>query len=434
MFGSSGIRGIVGKEITPKIALKIGEACGQIYKKVVIGNDPRTSSVMIKNAVTTGLLSYGVDVTDAGMVSTPTLAYAARDYDAGIMITASHNPPEYNGVKIFNKDGSGISMKEARKIEEKMKEEGSHAKSYAKWDEIKQLKERDFVRQHMDAIIDDIGFAKGGEIALDCSNGATSNISPYLLREMNYRVIAMNSHPDGFFPAHLPEPVDENLQQLKDVCGIKRIFGIAHDCDGDRMVVASNKGGLIENEKLMVLFARYIDAKKIVVPVDASMIVDELLDAKVYRTRVGDIFISEKLKEIKGDFGAEPSGTWIFPSFSYCPDGVYAAAKFVKMMEEIDVGRETEKMPYYSMKRISFRASRNKIDVAMEKLREEMEKMEYENFVDVDGYRIEFENSWALVRKSGTEPKIRLTVEAKNKEEMEKILDKMEGLIKRCLK
>ena len=103
MFGSSGIRGIVGKEITPKIALKIGEACGQIYKKVVIGNDSRTSSIMIKNAVTAGLLSYGVDVTDAGMVSTPTLAYAARDYDAGIMITASHNPPEYNGVKIFNK-------------------------------------------------------------------------------------------------------------------------------------------------------------------------------------------------------------------------------------------------------------------------------------------------------------------------------------------
>ena len=198
-------------------------------------------------------------------------------------------------------------------------------------------------------------------------------------------------------------------------------------------MVAILKGKLIENEKLMVLFAKYVDAKKIVVPVDASMLLDDLLDAEIYRTRVGDIFISEKLKEINGDFGAEPSGTWIFPSFSYCPDGIYAVAKFVEMLREIDVGKEIEEMPEYNMKRISFKASKEKIEEAMERIREEIKSMEYENLIEIDGYRIEFEDSWALIRKSGTEPKIRLTVEAKDKEKMNEILRKMEDLVRRCL-
>jgi len=122
MFGSSGIRGIVNEEITPELALKVGKACGSLYKKVVIGNDPRTSSLMIKNALISGLLSCGADVVDIGFVSTPTLAYSAKKYDIGIMITASHNPSEYNGIKIFNRDGSGISLKEAGRIEKIIRE------------------------------------------------------------------------------------------------------------------------------------------------------------------------------------------------------------------------------------------------------------------------------------------------------------------------
>ncbi|MCD6331105.1 MAG: phosphoglucosamine mutase [Thermoplasmata archaeon] len=427
MFGSSGVRGIVGKEMNPRLALKIGEACGQIYGNVVIGNDPRTSSIMIKNAVISGLLACGAEVTDVGMVATPTLAYAARNYDIGIIITASHNPAEYNGIKIFNRDGSGISLKDAKKIEELVKKEPK----YVEWNEIRSVEKKDVIKEHLEAILNDVE-SNGIEIAVDCTNGATSTITPYLLRGMGCKVIAINSNPDGFFPAHPPEPVDENLQQIKEICKARNIVGVAHDCDGDRMV-AILKGKLIENEKLMVLFAKYVDAKKIVVPVDASMLLDDLLDAEIYRTRVGDIFISEKLKEINGDFGAEPSGTWIFPSFSYCPDGIYAVAKFVEMLREIDVGKEIEEMPEYNMKRISFKASKEKIEEAMERIREEIKSMEYENLIEIDGYRIEFEDSWALIRKSGTEPKIRLTVEAKDKEKMNEILRKMEDLVRRCL-
>ncbi len=430
MFGTSGIRGIVGKEINPGMALKVGEACGTLYKKVVVGYDPRTSSIMIRNAVIAGFLACGADVVDAGMVSTPTLAYAARKFDVGIMVTASHNPAEYNGIKIFNKDGSGLSLKETGKIEKMIMEE----KEYAGWDKIKGLRHENFIQEHMDAVLNDVGEAGEREIVIDCSNGAASTITPHLLRKMGCKVVTLNSQPDGFFPAHNPEPVEENMQQLKNLCHDKNSFGIAHDCDGDRMVIVNKNGRYMENEKLIILFAKYVDAKKIVVPVDTSMILDDYINGEIVKTRVGDIFISEKLKEINGDFGAEASGTWIFPSFSYCPDGIFAAGMFVKMLEEMDVSKEIEKMPYYPLKRDGIMVNKKKIQDTMEKIGEEIEKFDFMNSISVDGFRIEFEDAWALIRASGTEPKIRITVEARDTNRMEELRGEMIELVKRCAK
>ncbi|RLF47985.1 MAG: phosphoglucosamine mutase [Thermoplasmata archaeon] len=432
MFGTSGIRGVVNKEITPELALKVGEACGSIYKKVVVGNDPRTSSLMIKNALISGLLACGVDVVDIGFVSTPTLAYSAKKYDIGIMITASHNPSQYNGIKIFKRDGSGIPLKEARRIEEIVRE---NKKRYVNWDEIGEYRKEDAIGEHINGILQDVGEIENEmKVVVDCSNGATSTITPYLLRKMGCKVITLNAQPDGYFPAHNPEPVEENLQQLKSMCGAERAIGIAHDCDGDRMVVVSNDGNYIENDKLIVMFAKYVNARKVVVPVDSSMVIDDYVDAEVIKTRVGDIFISEMLKETKGDFGAEASGTWIFPSFSYCPDGIYAAAKFVKMADEIDVFEEIGKLPSYPLKRGSVMADRDKIKEALSKIEEEIKKLDFVKLIDVDGLRIEMEDAWVLIRPSGTEPKIRITVEAKEKSRMEKLWNDVFNMVKGCLK
>lgn len=431
MFGSSGIRGIVNEEITPELALKVGKACGNLYKKVVIGNDPRTSSLMIKNALISGLLSCGADVFDIGLVSTPTLAYSAKKYDIGIMITASHNPSEYNGIKIFNRDGSGISLEEAKKIEEIVRE---NKIEYVKWDEMGEYKNEDAIDEHIEGIMEDIGgIGNKMKVIVDCSNGSTSNITPYLLREIGCNVITLNAQPDGYFPAHSPEPVEENLHQLKSMCKAEDAIGIAHDCDGDRMVVVDNNGNYIENDKLIVIFAKYVDARKVVIPVDSSMIVDDYLDAEIVRTKVGDIFISEMLKEIKGDFGAEASGTWIFPSFSYCPDGIYAAAKFVKMLDEMKVFEEIGKLPSYPLKRGSVMADKNKIKEALPKVEEEVKKLKFVKLIDVDGLRIEMEDAWVLIRPSGTEPKIRITVEAKKRSHMEELWDEVLKIVKGCL-
>jgi len=432
MFGTSGIRGIVNKDITPELALKVGEACGSIYKKVVIGNDPRTSNIMIKNAVISGLIAYGTDVIDAGLVSTPTLAYAARNYDIGIMITASHNPSQYNGIKIFNRDGSGISLKEAKKIEEIIRED---KKEYKRWDNLgKYEKGHGFIEEHINAIIEDIGeIQKNERVAIDCSNGSTATITPFLLRKMGCHITTLNAQPDGFFPGHAPEPTEENLEQLRHLCASENIMGIAHDCDGDRMVVVDKNGNYIENDKLIVAFSHYINARKVVVPVDSSMLIDDFIDGKIIKTRVGDIFISEKIKEINGDFGAEASGTWVFPSFSYCPDGIYAAAKFIKMAAETDIFEEIRKLPSYPIKRGAISVE-NDINKVMRKVLEEVKNMEFLKINDIDGVRIDFEDGWFLIRPSGTEPKIRITVEAKKKDKMEKIWNDVLKLVKGCIK
>jgi len=304
-----------------------------------------------------------------------------------------------------------------------------------RWDEIGEYKNENAIDEHMEGILGDIGKIENKmKIVVDCSNGSTSNITPYLLRKIGCSVITLNAQPDGYFPAHNPEPVEENLQQLKSMCRAENAMGIAHDCDGDRMVVVDKNGNYVENDKLIVIFAKYIDAKKIVVPVDSSMVIDDHVDAEIIKTRVGDIFVSEMLKERKGDFGAEASGTWIFPSFSYCPDGIYAAAKFVKMAEDMNVFEEIGKLPSYPLKRGSLVANKNKIKDALSKIEEEIKKMDFVKLIDVDGLRADMEDAWVLIRKSGTEPKIRITVEAKERRRMEELWNDILKMVKRCLK
>jgi len=432
MFGSSGIRGIANEEVTPELALMVGKACGTIYKNIVIGGDPRTSTPMIKDAIIAGVLSAGAEIIDIGIVSTPTLAHSAREYDMGIMVTASHNPGKYNGIKLFNSDGSGFSVKQSEKIEKNM--EGKAAP----WDEIKKPKSFGMaIHEHIDSILKSVSPPEEDiKVVVDCCNGSTGMITPYLLEKMGCKVVALNAQPDGHFPAHDPEPVEENLGQLKNaVRSMNADIGIAHDCDGDRVIVVDKKGELIPNDKMLAIIAKYTNEKgKIAVPVNTSLSLSSYLpNAEIFTTRVGDIFISEKLKEIGGDFGGEPSGTYVFPSFSYCPDGIYAAAKIVAMLEKVNIEKEIKSIPKYHMIRSSVFSTKEKIMNGMKKVEEELNMFDYDKISRVDGIRIDMEDAWMLVRPSGTEPKIRVTVEAKDKSEVKKLHDKIMNIIKRCV-
>ncbi|MEA2053559.1 MAG: phosphoglucosamine mutase [Candidatus Thermoplasmatota archaeon] len=433
LFGSSGIRGIVNEEVTAELALKVGKACASLYKKLVIGIDPRSSSKMIKNAVIAGSLSAGAEIADIGLVSTPTLAHSAKNYDAGIMITASHNPEQYNGIKLFNTDGSGFSIKQSEEIEKNL--DGNNVK----WNEVKRIKKYDnAVIDHIKSILEAISPIKNKiKVVVECSNGSTGTITPYLLRKMGCEVTTLNAQLDGFFPAHDPEPIEENLFGLKkQVIASNADIGLAHDCDGDRIVVINREGKFISNDGLLAILAKYTNEKgKIVVPINTSFSLDSYLpDAEIVRTKVGDIFISEKLKEIKGHFGGEPSGTYIFPSFSYCPDGIYAAAKIIKMLEDINVEEELKQIPQYHIVRNNVILTKKKIRDRMKKIEEELNKFDYEKVNKIDGIRIDMQDSWALIRPSGTEPKIRITVEAKEKVEVNNLYNKVMDIVKRCTK
>jgi phosphoglucosamine mutase len=191
------------------------------------------------------------------------------------------------------------------------------------------------------------------KVVVDCANGPAFTITPIVLQRMGCKVITINSNPDGHFPGRPPEPVDENLTDLKNaVVSMKADLGIAHDGDADRMVAVDDKGMFLGGDQLLALFAKRFAKKKMVVTVDTSMAIDDYVDAKIIRTRVGDVFVSEAVKKSKASFGGEPSGTFIFPDHTYCPDGVLAAARLV----EIAPIRSSElrtKIPRYPIPRRS---------------------------------------------------------------------------------
>ena len=433
LFGSSGIRGVVNEAMTPELALKAGKALGSIHKNVVVGHDPRTSSQMVENAVVAGLLASGARVTRIGLVTTPTLAFATREYDAGIMVTASHNPSEYNGLKFWNPDGMAFSMMQQQELEELIL---SDIKGVS-WDMMgTETTRTDAVLNHMGAILRDVQKCSL-KVVVDCGSGAACTITPYVLRQMGCKVITINSQPDGFFPARDPEPIDENLTELKSaVKAFGAELGIAHDGDADRMMAVDDTGKLVSGDELLAYFCRFEVKTSLACPVDASMMVDRAANgAKIYRTRIGDQFVSEEVRSNNADFGGETSGTWIFPRISYCPDGIYAAAKLVELVSRNgSLSKSIAGLPKYPLKRggVKFSHGMDKAAI-MGGIRAEINNTEFMQITKLDGLRVDYDGGWILVRPSGTEPKIRITAEAQDSPMVEKLYAQTELMVKKCI-
>ncbi len=424
LFGTSGIRRVADKNLI-QLALEVGLAVGKIYDSVVVGSDTRTSSEAMKHALVSGLLAAGSRSCDAGVIPTPTLAFASREFDAGAMTTASHNPPEYNGIKLLNPDGSAFGSDQQKQIEE-MILDGSL--SAALWDKIKGSSiYSGAVDRHIEHILRDFPDGLKLKVVLDCGCGAASVVTPYLLRKLGCEVVTLNCYPSGFFP-HAIEPTESNLGDLmRATREFGADLGIAHDGDGDRMMAVDDKGRFTPGDKLLALFAQEVGAKEVVTTIDASMTIDEM-GFSVTRTRVGDIYVSEELKK-GGDFGGEPSGSWVFPNISLCPDGVYAAARLVAMASRQKLSQLVDSIPRYPL----LRGSISSEGVVMSKLERQLVAMEPLSVSNIDGIKLSFEDGWLLIRASGTEPKIRITAEAKGEARVHQLYDNGIRLIKECV-
>lgn len=424
LFGTSGIRGIANEDLI-QLALKIGLAIGKQYRRVVIGTDTRTSSPAMKHALISGLLTAGASSYDAGIIPTPTLALAARELDAGVMITASHNPPEYNGIKLWNPDGSAFDAQQRQQMEEQI---SSSAFAAAPWDEIESSRiYHQAIEQHMERISADFPDRLKLKVVVDCGCGAASVITPHLLKKLGCSVVALNCHPSGFFPRPV-EPTESNLGDLmKATRELGADLGIAHDGDADRMMVVDDRGNFVPGDKLLVLFARVLAAKKVVTTIDASMAIDETGFA-VVRTRVGDSYVSEELRK-GGDFGGEPSGSWIFPGISLCPDGIYAAALVAAIASRQKLSLQIDSIPAYPL----LRGSINSSGIIIARLKSQLAAMEPLAVSTVDGIKLSFNDGWLLIRASGTEPIIRLTAEAKSEAKARQLYDDGIEAIKECM-
>lgn len=434
LFGTSGIRGEYQKEVTPELALDVARALAKYIggegKKVVIGRDTRTTGKIFENIMSAGLQECGCDVLLLGMVPTPTVGYATlkKGADAGIMITASHNPSKYNGIKLWNADGLAYKQDQERTIEKMVFEEDFDKKS---WDKLgKEYDISSFKDEYVDAIIEvsKIDPEKPLKVVVDCASGAGSKLSPEALRRAGMNVITLNAQPDGFFPGRNPEPNSANLQELmKTVKVIGADIGLAHDGDADRMIAVDEKGRLSDFDKLLTIMAKEFGGT-VVTTVDASACLDtqmKKLGGEVLRTPVGDVHVAESINENNATFGGEPSGTWLHPDFCMCPDGLLSGLRIVKCVQDNGpLSQQLDAIESYPTIREKITCPNNKKEEVMKIVEEKFtdEFDEINEILSIDGVRISFkDDSWVLIRPSGTEPYVRITAEAKTEEDLNRI-------------
>jgi phosphoglucosamine mutase len=446
LFGTSGVRGVVGKQITPQLVMDLGlSLAAQLGNSgtVVVGRDPRTSSDMLEGSLISGLLSGGCEVCRLGVVPTPVVSFAVRMLraKAGAMITASHNPPEYNGVKLF--DASGMAYTPV--LEGRIERIYSGRKwRQVNWDEIGAVEELNVLPDYVGTLAGRVQLTKEYKVVVDCGNGAASVVAPLLLREVGCKVISLNAQPDGLFPGRPLEPSPENLTELcRVVRSTEADLGIAHDGDADRVVVVDEKGVVVPGDEILALVAAEQlnrEGDKMVTTVDASNVVEEVVGGrggKVIRTKVGDVSVAVEIRRHEASCGGEPCGAWIFPRFGMAPDGLLGALKVLELLNTSGkrMSELLAPLPDYYMLRekVPCPEDRKAKVMALVSKRLMKEFSEATGVLRVDGIRVNLLDGWVLVRASGTEPYIRVTVEARTPGRAEEILRKATKSVKKLL-
>ncbi|WP_049911403.1 phosphoglucosamine mutase [Halorubrum lipolyticum] len=431
-FGTSGIRGHVGTDVDAELALTVGRAVAAETDRVVVGRDARTSGPMLAGALTAGLTECGTDVVDVGVASTPTIArgVAEQDADAGIAVTASHNPPQDNGLKLWQPTGQAYDQPLQDRLVNRIRT-GEFDRQ--PWNNIGQRSSWTGAQaSHAEAISEAVDSVESVSVVIDIGNGA-GGVSVEALQAIGCSVETLNAQPDGRFPGRPSEPTAENCSTLSTTVGeTDADLGIAHDGDADRMMAVTGDGEFVPGDVLLALFAREAAGAgdRVAVPVDTSLLVADTLEAvgaEVVLTRVGDVFVAERTTEEGVVFGGEPSGAWIFPEDTLCPDGPLAAAKLVELVAETGpLAEQIADFERYPTRRTTFEIT-DKIGV-MERISATV-RNEYDSVDTLDGVRVDLGDAWFLLRASGTEPRIRVTAEARDPQRADTVFETASRLV-----
>ena len=430
LFGTNGIRGVVNKGLTPEVTIKIGSAIGTFFKhaKLLIGYDARTSSPMLAKAVIAGLNASGCDVFFAGMAPTPTLQYAVKNHklDGAVIVTASHNPPEYNGIKVVWNDGIELSREQEIEIENMFFEEKME---YADWDKIGKTSElQGIIDDYIEAIKQHVNVAgitkKHFHVVVDAANSVGNLVAPRLLRELGCKVTTINGNIDGTFPGRLPEPRPENLNDLAlTVKAVGADFGVAYDGDADRSIFVDEHGEIHWGDKTFALVEKHFlkenPSEKIVTPISSSTLVKDIANAyngEIVWTKVGSVTVSQTMKKLNAKLGGEENGGIFYGPHQSVRDGAMATALILDIMAK--TGEKLSKLlgelPKYFIEKGKVECPEEIKQKALEKLVKQVRSL---NINTIDGVKIWFEDKRdILIRPSGTEPIYRLYAEAKTEE------------------
>ena len=430
LFGTNGVRGVVNEFLTTDFVMNMGKSIGtRMHGNIAVATDTRTSNIMLKNALVSGILSTGSSVTDTGVVPTPALQYhvKAGKYAGGVVITASHNPPQFNGVKAVAADGTESSKEEENDIEETYY---SGKFNRAPWNAVGTYAtyascSADYVGAIVSKVRREAIRERRFNVVLDCSNGASSYTAPYLMDMLGVRAVTLNASPQGSFPGHESEPTPGNLKDLvRMVKTTGADMGIAHDGDADRAVFVDETGRYIPGELSLALTAREIVRKRkggtVVVPVSTPSVVEEAVKefgGRTVYTKVGSPVVAREMMKIGGVIGGEENGGILNPDMQYCRDGGMTAAKMLEIVAEHgSLSELIDALPKFFTVKLKVQVDGKQLDAVMAEVKKNVPSGKID---ETDGLKIFLDEGWVLVRASGTEPLIRIFAESKDEKRAE---------------
>ncbi len=447
-FGTNGIRGIIGELITPGFIIRLGSAIAATMKKggtVVIGSDARLSSPFIKQAISSSFLASGIELIDVGTVPTPLVQFAVKylKVDIGIMVTASHNPPQFNGIKVIGNDGIEIDITKQKKIEEIYEKEQT---SYTDWEENKSFTSIDLRKEYINKILSlvDVELIKSKKLkaVVDAGNAVGGIITPELLKQMGIKVFTINGHLDGTFPGRGSEPEPKTLTHMsKTAKTVQANFAIAHDGDADRAIFGDELGEVHYGDKSIALFEKWIlkyqKNKKFVTPVSSSKVVEDIAEeigGEVVWTPVGCIYVSHKMIQESALLGGEENGGLFFTPHIPVRDGAMATALMAEILAKTGktLSSLIQELPTYYQQKDKIYCPNNQKERIMHSIVKNVEKAV--EIITIDGLKLIYEDGWILIRPSGTEPIFRIFTEALTQEKAIERVNKGKKLVKKALK
>ncbi len=443
LFGTNGVRGIYGKQLTAELAIDLTYALATYYGQgpIVVGNDARKSSDALSKIVRATLNSAGLDVGNAGLLPTPCLQYAAKrlGYKGGIMITASHNPPEYNGIKPAAGDGVEISREDEIQVEEIY-----YSKKFASTDGTgRDYLDQNVVSSYLKAVLSLVDAdrirSRRFTVAMDTGNGAQAAVAPLLARQLGCKVIVINGQLDGDFPGRGSEPTPDNLSVLTQTVRNGRAdFGVAFDGDGDRSLFCDNNGVVYWGDKTGALIARHIMEKhpgaEVVCPINSSMVLDMAVSkagGRVFHTKVGSVEVSRTMVQRSSLLGLEENGGFMYGRLNQVRDGAMTTALVLDMLAAASesFSQLASGLPRtYQFKSKFECSSRQAVEKAIRACAEHGSPKRIE---DLDGAKIWIdEETWLMVRPSGTEPLIRMYAESTDKSLLDSKVDEYSRIVR----
>jgi len=437
-FRAYDIRGVYEKDITKEFALKLGYVLGKFIEdeRIVVGNDTRSSSPVLAERLINGLLVSRKNVDYVGDVPNPvTYYYCWRGKMPGVYVTASHNPPEYNGFKLIRRDGTSFTH-EYREIK-KLFYRTSFPKEITAAVGSETVRYIDVAKDYLDFITSQVDIKHGVKVVVETFGGVVNKVLPTLFDKLGVKYKILHPRIKGNFYGYRPEPAENNLDLLKEkIVAFGADFGVAFDGDADRSVFVDNKGRVLNGSQAGAVLALFMVEKgdTVVLTPDTSIVLKKLIEdigGKIVYSRIGHGFIEEKVRDTGAVLGIEQSSHFYFGKYYPFSDGILAAAIMAQVASHFNISAIVDKYPVFPMEKIYI----NAYDDETKRKVVSLLRKEHQDAVAVyDGFKVFFDDAWVLIRESQTMPEVNLVIEASTREKLEELKEKYVKKIKEAIR